>query len=443
MYNPDQILETLERILRLSSADETEILYHEGEGALTRFAENRIHQNVSNRAKQVTIRVYRGKRVGAVTTGKLDESSIQKALQQALAQTTVQQDDPDYVPLPAAQTYAPKPPQFDDHTAVCEPEERAQVVIQALERAKAENVVASGIFSTQWGVTALVNSKGVRAFHSRTDAEFATTMTSVQDTTGWARDHNSYLAHLDPVTVTERAIQKAKDGMNGTVLEPGTYTVILEPEAVANLGSFLSWLGLGAQAFLEGRSFMSGNLGQPVMGENITIEDNVFHDAFASPPFDYEGMPKKQVTLIENGVAKGVVYDLITAKRARTQSTGHAMPKPNTFGPFPSNIVIHGGEQTLDEMIASTERGILVTHFHYNRVVHPMKVILTGLTRDGAFLIENGKVTCGIKNMRYNQSVLEAFRNVEMMSASVPCGTSIICPAMKIHNFNFSAVAGS
>jgi predicted Zn-dependent protease len=241
------------------------------------------------------------------------------------------------------------------------------------------------------------------------------------------------------------AVNKALRSRNPTDIEPGAYTVILEEEAVADMVFYLSYMGLGALSVQEGRSFMSGRFGEKITGDNITIWDDGHDSRGLMFPFDYEGVPKQRVTLIENGVAKGVVYDSFTAGREGNKtSTGHGLPAPNTFGPIPANLFLAPGQATKEEMLASTERGIWVTRFHYTNPVHPVQTVLTGMTRDGTFLIENGQITRPLKNLRFTQSILEAFSQVEMLGSELKLlrgdwdGFATCAPVVKIRGFQFT-----
>jgi predicted Zn-dependent protease len=203
--------------------------------------------------------------------------------------------------------------------------------------------------------------------------------------------------------------------------------------------------GFGALAYQEGRSFLSGKLGKKFMGENINISDDIYHPMVRGMPFDFEGMPKKKVSLIEKGVARGVVYDRLTAKKGKTHSTGHGLPQPNSHGPLPGALILHPADSSVAEMIASTKKGLLVSEFHYTNVLDPLKLIITGMTRNGVYLIENGVITKSVKNMRFTESVLAALSNVELISRDAELqkgifgGGGFVAPALKINNFNFSS----
>ncbi len=215
--------------------------------------------------------------------------------------------------------------------------------------------------------------------------------------------------------------------------------MILEPVAVGELVTFLGYLGMGALALQEGRSFLTGKLGGKVAGDNVTIWDDGTDGRGLAMPFDWEGQPKRKVTLIENGIGRGVVYDSYTATREKRETTGHALPAPNTAGPLPLNMFLAPGEASLDEMVASTRRGILVTRFHYVNVVHERETILTGMTRDGTFLIENGKRTKPLKNLRFTQSVLGALSMVEMIGKECALAEYAYVPALKVGKFSFTS----
>jgi len=247
--------------------------------------------------------------------------------------------------------------------------------------------------------------------------------------------------NVDIENIAQRAVLKAILSSDPIELPPGKYTVILEEAAVASLLLFLGFLGFGAKTFIQGRSFMARKIGEKITGGNITIVEDPYHPRMNAMPFDYEGVVKKKVPLIENGVAQGVVYNSYYASQAGVESTGHALPPNNTFGPYPKNMVMSPGNSNLDEMISSTEKGILITHFWYINYMNPMITQVTGTTRDGTFLIEDGKIKSAVKNMRIGQSILEAFSNAEMMSEDRKLcpqfGVVMYVPAMKIKDFAF------
>jgi predicted Zn-dependent protease len=242
------------------------------------------------------------------------------------------------------------------------------------------------------------------------------------------------------------ALGKAERSRDPGEVPPGRYTVVLEPAAVAELVAFLAWLGLGAQSEQEGRSFLSGRLGERITGAGVTLVDDAFDPRSFGRPFDHEGTPRRRMTLIEHGIARAVVHDRRTARSAGAASTGHASPPPSIEGPIPYDLVLGQGERTLDELIASTERGILVTRLWYNRVVDAKRTLITGMTRDGTFLIEGGRVTRGLRNLRFNESVLEVLERAEAAGREAEptvfdyTGTCVVAPALKVRDFQFTGI---
>jgi predicted Zn-dependent protease len=268
-------------------------------------------------------------------------------------------------------------------------------------------------------------------------------MAGMRNSSGWGMAYSPDAVQIDSADLALKAAQKAMDSRNPKDLPDGQYTVILEPAAVGQLLILLSFMGFGCKTLYQRRSFMAGHIGEKIAGDNFTVYDNAADDSFASPPFDYEGVPKKRVPLIENGIARGVVYNSYYANLMDTQSTGHALAPTNNYGPYPKNLVVEPGDSSIDEMINSTWNGVLITHFWYLNFLNPMRTMVTGTTRDGTFYIKNGKIAHPIKNMRTNQSILEAFSNIELLSKTriVYPQYSVLMkiPAMKINNFNLIA----
>jgi predicted Zn-dependent protease len=249
-------------------------------------------------------------------------------------------------------------------------------------------------------------------------------------------------AALDPEALAAEAVDKALRSADPISLPPGAYSVILEEHAVSDMVRFVAFLGFSAREYLSGSSFVAGKLGQQVVGQNVTIWDDG-HDTAGLPlPFDYEGVPRRRLALIEQGVAGAVAYDSYYAARAGQPNTGHALPPGNAFsGPIPLNLFMAPGESTLEEMIRSTKRGVYVTRFNYTRPVHPLKVIVTGMTRDGTWLIENGEITRPVKNLRFTQSYLDSLgsvraggRRTRLVGGMVPTRV----PALAIEGFQFT-----
>ncbi|MBU0608123.1 MAG: TldD/PmbA family protein, partial [Armatimonadetes bacterium] len=235
------------------------------------------------------------------------------------------------------------------------------------------------------------------------------------------------------------ATEKCRTSRDPQSLPPGEYTVILEAEAVADMVMMLGMYGLGAMALQEGRSFMSGRIGEKLCGDNISIWDDGHDPRGHRLACDFEGVPKQRVPLITNGVAEGVVWDSYTANKEGRQSTGHGLPAPNSWGPVPINVFVGAGDSSVADMIAQTERGVLVTRFHYTNMVHPIKTVLTGMTRDGTFLIEGGQIAGAVKNLRFTQSILEALSCVSLIAREGKLADYVWAPAMRVDCFTFSS----
>ncbi|HEX4603515.1 MAG TPA: metallopeptidase TldD-related protein, partial [Candidatus Angelobacter sp.] len=310
------------------------------------------------------------------------------------------------------------------------------------------------IYSSSQSVEAIVNSNGLSVFHRQTSAEVSITMLA-DKSSGWQKANTPDVRNIDAVRLAEIAAQKARDSAQPQEIPPGKYTVILEPAAVLDLAGFMFW-DFGGLTVLDQRSFLNNRIGTKLFGENITIVDDVAHPLQSNAAFDGEGVGRSRVNLVEKGVVRSLVYARGTAEKMRKSEykdkvgeirvTGHGFPLPNEMGEAPTNIVFvtPGGEQTIEQMIAGTERGILITRLWYIREVDPYEKILTGMTRDGTFLVEGGKVRHGLLNFRFNQSLIEMLNNVEAMGKAVRASGEesfdMVAPAMKIRGFNFTEV---
>jgi len=434
------IKELIKSILNYSCADQTEVLYSGGDTALTRFANNYIHQNVAERDASVSIRVVIGKRIGTASTNKLEEASVKLAVDKAIEIAQTQPENPQFVSLPEASSYT-NINTYVPSTAEFTPIQRAQAVKIIVDEAQKKGVIASGAYSTSSNDLLIANSLGLWAEQKQTLAELNLVVTGDNGASGYANVITRDVADIDPLALVQEALEKCLKSIDPISIEPGDYAVILEPYAVGTLLSFLGYIGFGALSVQEDRSFMCGKMGQKITGDNITIWDDALDLSGLPTPFDYEGVPKEKVMLIENGIAKGVVYDSYTAVVEGKKSTGHGLPAPNSFGPVPLNMLMKEGNSSIDEMIAKTQKGVYVTRFHYTNVVEPMTTTITGLTRDGTFLIENGKIKGAVKNLRFTNSILDALSQVSLISKETKLvegfGGSRV-PAIKVESFTFS-----
>jgi predicted Zn-dependent protease len=346
------------------------------------------------------------------------------------------------------------PTRHFEATAKLTPGQRAHAVGQIVSIAQKQKLTAAGIFSNSEAVEGIFNSRGLSDWHTQTSAEISVTMLA-SDSSGWQKANFPNVASLDPVSLAKIAATKAVNSAAPREIAPGKYTVILEPAAVLDTVGF-AFFDFGGLAILDQRSFLNNRVGTKLFGENITIWDDVGHPLQSGSPFDGEGMRRQRVQLVENGVVKRLVYARATAVKMKkseyadkvgvVEPTGHGFPIPNEIGEAPMNIVFDSARKpkTVEQMIASTERGILVTRLWYIREVDPYEKILTGMTRDGTFLVEEGKIVCGIRNFRFNQSLIDMLSNVEQMSTPVRASGEESCvmvvPAMKVREFNFTEV---
>ena len=423
----------IDQVLNLSNADETEVFVGSGHHALTRFAENHIHQNVAGNSFGISVRAIINKQMGEASTSKFDDDSLKKVVEDAIQIARITPPDPELLTRPGPQTYQSVESYYEESIS---PMQRAENIAKAIELCKPEGFAAAGIFSNGNSHSAMGNSNGLFAYHESSSVNFSITVMG-DDSSGWAQKSGPKSTEIEAEKLTEIAIRKAETSRNPKAIEPGKYTVILEPEAASGLVRYLSF-GFNALAVDEGRSYLVGEMGKKITGESISLVSDAYHPLHQGKPYDGEGIPTKRVELIRNGVATRLVYDRLTASKHNVEPTGHGMGGRNSYGAFPGDLVMDGGDATLEEMIESTEKGVLVTHFHYQNLVDPMQVIVTGMTRDGTFWIENGKIQHGLKNLRFNQKILEMLSNVEMMSEPV-LASGMVIPAMKINQFNFSS----
>jgi predicted Zn-dependent protease len=408
---------------------------------LTRFANNTIHQNVAERAGDVSIRALWDGRTARASTNRFDKKAVAEATAQAIQLTRA--TDRDDTLLPLAEPVAINPVnRFASSTAECGPRERAAGVAAAIAEVEGAGQTAAGIYSTDSAEEALFNSRGVNAWHQETLTRFSITARAA-DSSGWAKASAVDRGAINAVALARQAAEKALRSANPREVPPGRYTVILEPAAVLDLvGQMFG--DFSATALTDQRSFLTERLGTQLFGQNITIDDEVFHPLQSGPPFDFEGVPRRRVRLVDRGTPVEVVYSRGAAHRAGREATGHGLPLPNEVGEMPLNLVIAGGDTSVSRMIESTRRGLLVTRFWYIREVDPYDKIMTGMTRDGTFLIEDGAIVGGVRNLRFNQGLVEMLRNVEALSASVRASGEeafdMVVPAMKVHEFLFTEV---
>jgi predicted Zn-dependent protease len=438
---PDEVRRVAEAALEIPGADAVEVLFLHEWGGLTRFASSSIHQSTWREDTGLRVRVVAGGRTGVAATNDFSPEGARRAAGSALEMAGVVAADPLFPGLAPADPLEDDS-RFDDATAAATPERRAEGVAE-LVACCPDRFTAAGAFETIGSEVAVANTEGQFCWAPSTMASLTTVMTGGEGGNGFAEVFAGRIDDVDPGAVGRRAADKAAASQSPRDVEPGRYAVVLEPAATSTLVGFLSWIGFGGRQLAEGRSCLSGREGERVAAESVTIYDDAREPGTLGIPFDFEGVPRRRVELVEAGVFRGGVYDLRTARQAGKETTGHALPSPNPEGPFPLNVFMTPGDAALQEMIAATERGLLVTRFHYTNVVHPIESTITGMTRDGTFLIERGEVAHPVKNLRFTQSILEALTNVSMVGSRTELASEFFfsasrVPALKIESFNFS-----
>jgi predicted Zn-dependent protease len=435
----EEVEEFTKRLLTRSPADQTEVMVTEWDSALTRFANNGIHQNVAERNVTVRVRVVKGDRTGVASLNQMNEEAAQNVLDRALAVAALQPPG-DVVPMPGSLP-APEIDAWAEATAAASPEERADFVGKLCSQSARSGLKAFGAYNTTASQLTIANSLGVSHHHRSTQA----TVNSVvmgDAGAGYADRSAIDVSELDPQELAAEVIHKAGRNQDAQPVDPGVYEVVLEEYAVAEMLEFLSFMGFGALAHQEERSFM--RLGERITGEPIAIWDDGLDRSGLPAPFDFEGVPKQRVDLIRNGVATGLVYDQMTATRAGRPSTGHGLPAPNTEGPFAVNLVMAPGSVPKAELARGIKRGIWITRFWYVRVVQPKASVITGMTREGTFLIENGAITRPVKDLRFTQGILRALDGTQALSSSTKLQASEYfgaarVPALHLKEFTFTS----
>lgn len=431
--------------LARSPAEQTELVLVSWNGALTRFANNAIHQNVAERDVQVLVRVASGRRVGCAVTNRLERDALERAVEQARAAARAAPEQPDFPGLPDPQPVEPVGG-FDEALASASPDWRARQV-QALLRLAGSDAVAAGALETGVHEVAVANSRGVFCYHTGTRLHFSTVI-HADGGSGYAERAAWRLEGFDAVSAGRLAVERARKAARPREVAPGTYTVVLDPYAVQDVVGWMAYAGAGALAVQEGRSWMNERVGTAALSEHVTVWDDGRDLDGIPAPFDFEGVPKQRVVIVERGVPKGPVYDTQTAAKEGRQSTGHALPRawPETasIGPIPTNVFLAPGHATVEELLEGVDRGLYVTRFWYTRLVHPRDCVVTGMTRDGVFWIEGGEVAYPVRNLRFTQGYVQALGSVEGVGAETYLlgdrfGAYRV-PALRVAEFTFTGV---
>lgn len=444
MIGRDKIVGLLKEVVSHSRADLTEAVFTGTDYGLTRYANSYIHQNVADQNSNVAFKVAIGKKIGVAGTNIFEKEALERTCNDAIeiAERAL--------PLSYFSGFA-RPAKYKrfktyfDITANVTPARRAAVVKRICDKAERKGLIASGALSTSASEIAVVNSNGVVDYQPNTSCSINIIISS-QDSSGYAQGLRRRFDKIDFGSLADKALQKCLAARNPIELEPGKYDVVLEPVAVANLLEWLTFIAFTADPYHEKTSFLSGKKGKRIGVSGLSIYDDALDTKGIAFPFDFEGVPKKRVFFIRNGMGGGPVYNLITAAKYKTRTTGHGTPPGWSGGPMPLNVHLAPGKVPLAKMISSVRRGILVTRFHYiNGFLDTPRALLTGMTRDGTFLVEDGKVVSGVKNLRFTESMVRAFGNIQAIAketdlvdtwwSDVGC---ISAPAMLIKDFNFS-----
>jgi predicted Zn-dependent protease len=442
VLGPDALLAPLREALRASGLAEADLRVHRRRAAVTRYSHSSIHQNAVSDETHVHARALVGSAVGTTSGNSLEPAALRELLVRAAELARSGSANADWPGLAPAASYG-SPIAFDESTAAQAPTVQAGAVGEICQSATAAGFRAAGTHSIDVTEDAVANTNGVAAYAPATVAYLRALVLGDHGGSGYADDLSHRGSDLDPAGIARRAIEKCELDRDRTQLAPGDYEAVFEEDAVAEILRIMSITGLSGQSVREGRSFLSEAIGRTVTGSRFTLHDDALHPGQLAIPFDPEGTPKQRVTLVDRGVAKGPVYDRWSAKSAGVTSTGHAAdPGRYGRGGHAGNLVMAGGQATREELIGSVTRGILITRFHYTNTPDPKRATMTGTTRDGTFLIENGKIVRALANVRYTMSALDLFAGIDLLGPqrlvrdwwSTNGMGSVVClaPAMKV-----------
>ncbi|MFQ6076003.1 MAG: TldD/PmbA family protein [Candidatus Bathyarchaeia archaeon] len=422
--------------------------------ALTRFANSQIHQNISSKMEGVTIKVVtEGNKVGFIRINTLDRRRIGRALRRAIEIANVSPPNKEFKSLPSPESWTPIEGAFDEDTAVCSPEQRADIVKDVITTAHSKSKIVKAVAgSMQSGslAYAISNSLNVSAWASLSLAQLRVTVISELDGSegfGYSEQHSRLISDIDPISVADKAADRSVKSVKPERLMHGEYEVVLSPMAVGTLAFYLGYIGFNATRWQDGESFVKYHLNERVFDEKISMKDDARDPrTLYSIPIDGEGVPKRVVQLVDRGVVSegSICYDSFTAGKEGKRSTGHSMPPAIEEylrrTPLPINLIIKPGDATMDEMVSDTKRGVFITRFHYTNPVDRAKAVLTGLTRDGTFLIERGEISKPIMNLRFTDSLLSALSDVPMVGQGLERLEYVTAPAMKCKKLRFTGV---
>jgi PmbA protein len=437
----EDALRLADRCLALTQADEAEVLVFSTAAYLTRFAGNRIHQTVGEEDLQVSVRAVVGKRVGVAGTNRMDDAGIAECCAAAVVAASNAVEDPDFPGLPEPLP-VDTPERVSAEALGFDAEARAEAARAMIEASGHRGLTAAGAVAVSASTVAVVNSRGVRAAMPLTDTQASVLSMGNTGGSGWADFAGRGPEGLFAGRLGETAADLAERTAEPASLDAGAYTVVLAPDAVAEFLEYLSYVAFSAKAFAEGSSFMTGHLGEKLLSASVTITDDALASDALGLTFDFEGMPKRVTEIVRGGEIVGPVTDSYWAARLGLPNTGGALPAPNGHGPHPMNLRLAAGDASADDMIASVRSGVYVTRFHYLNIEDPVRALFTGMTRDGTFIIENGKLARPVKNLRFTQSAVDALANVLAVGSQRRYagseGSPPLVPALLVEGFHFT-----
>ncbi|WP_019039664.1 TldD/PmbA family protein [Psychroflexus tropicus] len=432
IYTKEEAKQIMERALSFSTADACVINMGGSESGNIRYARNTVSTSGHRSNQTLAVEASFGKKSGTATIDEFDDESLKSVVQRAEELAKLSPENPEFMPPLGPQTYD-ESVSFVEATANIQPEFRAEVAAKSINPASKQDVTAAGFLDDSYGFSAMMNSNGLFAYNKSTNVDFTVTMRTNDGTgSGWVtRDYND-VNKFNPEEAAKVAIDKAVMSKEARAIEPGKYTVILEPAASVDLLRNMSG-AFNARTADEGRSFMSKDdgtkMGEKIVDERVNVWSDPLHPDVPTSTWNGEGMPLKKMKWIENGVVKNLAYSRYWADQKGVDPV-----------PFPSNFIMQGGDATRDELIKSTKRGILITRLWYIRSVDPQTLLYTGLTRDGTFYIENGKIRYPVKNFRFNESPIIMLNNLEALGEQVRINGNLI-PYMKVRDFTFTSLS--
>ncbi|MBI3932796.1 MAG: TldD/PmbA family protein [Acidobacteria bacterium] len=428
--SPDDARRIVDKVLALSRAEETSVVLNGGRDANIRFARNEVTTSGDVTDSNLTVRCSFGARTGTAMVNQFDDATLERCARQAEEIARFAPEDPEHVPALGPQAYAAIAA-HDEATASLAPERRAELAGKAIALARVKKVTVAGFATSSGGLTAIGNSKGLFGHHRQSRVTFSATARTADGTgSGWAGVNGERWSDLDAQGLAERAVDKAFRSAGARELAPGTYTVILEPSAVADLLVFFGF-GMDARSADEGRSFFSkkggGNrIGEKILSDKVTMSTDPADPRAPGAPFATDGLPTRKMAFIEDGVVRNLFYSRFWARKQEKEPTAQ-----------PQNALMKGAAGSVEDLVKDTKKGLLVTRLWYIRFVDPQTLLFTGLTRDGLFLVENGAVRSAVKNFRWNDSPVSIFSKIEAMSREVRARGSesedfaVVCPAIR------------